>query len=202
MKEGLFIDVDTTAGPVEVTLPPVENYNIQQHIFIVDAGNMASVNPITILPDNTPGEENDIEGDPTCLIQDNGDTAVFFKSKENAWTVKGGKASGSLRPYKSLVARVSQNAPDVPTWEHVMENTLGELPTWSRTSAGIFHVLTSNPVFTTGKTWLSITVNNTLSHVGGWVDNPQDILLHCINLTTSASDDGMNGINIEIRVYP
>ena len=94
-------------------------------------------------------------------------------------TVKGAlnNKDGEVKPYKVYIATLTQTGTNAPI-ATVLENTLGEVPTWSYVSAGTYRLNTIGDVFVDGKTVLFSTVER--NNRGG--ENP---LLQQITLSSS-----------------
>jgi hypothetical protein len=108
--------------------------------------------------------------------------------------------------YLKYVALLSQVGTDAPT-ATVLENTLGETITYTRSSAGLYYIVTTG-IFPENKTW---AVANTPSYnsngpfalqIGRVGDT--ECILYCYSLGASLMDLDTNGdaTSIEIRVYP
>ena len=111
-----------------------------------------------------------------------------------------------IKPYKvytALLSQTGENAP-VPT---VLENTLGEILSYSRTQEGEY-IITTTGTFPQGKTWAVI---NTPSYDGngpfalqiGRISNTECNIYAYSLLTANLQELGTNGdeVSIEIRVY-
>lgn len=107
-------------------------------------------------------------------------------------------------PYLVYRALLSQSGTDAPT-AIVLENTLGETPTFSYAGAGTYGLNTVGNVFTTNKTFVMLnpysegndtTVVNTATKAGG----------NTVQLNSYLSNVGADGLllfsEIEILVYP
>ena len=72
-------------------------------------------------------------------------------------------------PYKKLVFNMRQTGTSAPVFvdtagaDNPLENTLGETPTWSRASAGVYKLTAVNPIFDKSKlNWgTAVTVGST-----------------------------------------
>ena len=113
--------------------------------------------------------------------------------------------SDDPRPYKVYTALISQSGStpaDVPT-AIVLENTLGGVPVWTRSSTGIY-LATLAGVFIEDKTFVMMNTGHAVNGFEGasWVDaNSIQLVTY---LDTPAYSDGRlakNGSSIEIRVY-
>jgi hypothetical protein len=112
----------------------------------------------------------------------------------------------SLAPkYKVYTALLSQAGEDAPV-PTVLENTLGETLSYTRTDEGTY-VITTTGIFPQDKTWAVI---NTPSYEGngpfalqiGRISNTQ-CHIYAYQLPNNPTDLGTNGdrVSIEIRVY-
>ena len=113
-----------------------------------------------------------------------------------------------LLGYRSYTALLTQTGTDAPV-ATVLENTLGEVPTWVYFSAGYFYV--QSPLFEQNKTFLSIqkdflslSTQVTIPDKRIYYDG-SDINGHYISIDTIGNDIASNGLlnytAIEIRVY-
>lgn len=104
------------------------------------------------------------------------------------------------RPYKvytALVAQVSNNPPTVT----VIENTLGEVPSFSYSGAtGIMTIATVADIFIEGKTFWFISNTYTSGRFHSMVRSTSKSFSVKQWLSSSISTDDHN-YNIEIRVY-
>jgi hypothetical protein len=112
--------------------------------------------------------------------------------------------SGSVM-YKVYVAIIAQSGTNAPT-ATVLENTLGEVPTYSRTGAGNYVITSPSSLFALNKTTLTISnsiggnLNPVLSRV-----STSAISLQSRTTSGVGVDDAFVGsyaTTVEIRVYP
>ena len=104
------------------------------------------------------------------------------------------------RPYKSYTALLTQQEEDAPV-AIILENTLGEIPVWTRDATGNYYLDSISNLFTTNKTFTTVTNREltTLQFIS--IQSETQIYLEQINRETSAYTDSMVEIPIEIRVY-
>ena len=110
--------------------------------------------------------------------------------------------AGNSMPYKVYTALISQNGTGDPITT-VLENTLGNVITWTRTSAGIYNGQSSNS-FTTNKTTINISTgfNSTLiARYCGVVDSSNVSISTSFGSTPSDSQMSNNYTSISIKVY-
>lgn len=102
---------------------------------------------------------------------------------------------------KVYLALLSQNGTAAPT-AIVLEDTLGVVVTWSRTSAGNYVATPSAPAFTANKTAVTLA-NNTGQNVHlGWAFSGDNLNIETIIEQIGASDGVLALNTLEIRVYP
>lgn len=113
--------------------------------------------------------------------------------------------SSGQRPYKVYTAFLDQSTTGNPT-ATILENTLGYVPTWTRTSAGLY---TSNiPV--TAKVYRILNTNEDVMGESGayvkteWAEHSFARLIKrsYTALGVPTATDGLGSVKIEIRVYP
>jgi hypothetical protein len=148
-------------------------------------------------------------------VQAGAPTRHALQLKDGTETISGGKflrdmGSGKAnwadlpdpRPYKVLTALVSQTGTNAPTWT-VLENTLTELPTLARSSAGVYTINTVGSIFSLTKTILFITHGTTaygVTHAWG-VIGANSIGFNTYDNTNTAADTLMTRESFEIRIY-
>jgi hypothetical protein len=106
----------------------------------------------------------------------------------------------AARPYKVYTVLLTQAGTSDPV-ATILENTLGEIPVWTRDVTGNYYLDSTSNLFTTNKTFTTVTNReiNTLQFIS--VQSETQIYLEQINRVTSAYTDSMVEIPIEIRVY-
>ena len=113
-----------------------------------------------------------------------------------------GQVQDAARPYKTYMAIVQQTGTNAPT-SVIYENNLSGVITWSRTSTGIYVGTLSN-AFTNKKTIIHTSNGNSAT--------TQPLVYYCYRTTDSTielrsvrngslSDDVINNITLEVRVY-
>lgn len=105
-------------------------------------------------------------------------------------------------PYKVYTAILNQGSTDAPT-AIVLNNTLGEV-TYSYEDVGIY-LINSNGLFTFNKTWIYLKDNDgnqqgVFVMVGQNDENSINIFSFS-DYMVSASNDILNNMSLEIRVY-
>jgi hypothetical protein len=107
------------------------------------------------------------------------------------------------RPYKVYTAILNQSGTSAPT-AIVLENTLGQTPTWSRNQIGQYTLTVTGSILTLDKTisiisngWVGTAVTN--SHPA----NANSVVVETFSTIDSSGrlDDLLNKTPIEIRVY-
>jgi len=104
------------------------------------------------------------------------------------------------RPYNVYTALLSQSGTDDPS-VNILENTLGEIPVWSRDSTGNYYLDSTSNLFTENKTFTTVTNREvqTLQFIS--VQGQTQIYLEQIERSTGTHRDSMSEIPVEIRVY-
>ena len=108
--------------------------------------------------------------------------------------------SGDSRPYKVYTALLTQSGTDAPV-ATVLENTLGGDIVWSRYNTGEFFADTTGNLFTSNKTFTTVTNRDitTLQFIS--VQSENQIYLEQVLSETLNYTDFMNIVPVEIRVY-
>lgn len=128
---------------------------------------------------------------------------------DSLWNLIDDGAGGGAAPYLVYTAVLTQSGTNPPV-ATVLQNTLGEVPTYSYSAMGKYVINTVGNVFTSVKTAIfsqnvydQPNAGDTPIITPTFVNDPQTISLHVINATTGAYlDDVMIDVTIEIRVYP
>jgi len=109
-------------------------------------------------------------------------------------------ADENIKPYKVYTALLTQQEDNDPV-ATILENTLGEIPVWTRDATGNYYLDSISNLFTTNKTFTTVTNREltTLQFIS--IQSETQIYLEQINRETSAYTDSMVDIPIEIRVY-
>jgi hypothetical protein len=105
-------------------------------------------------------------------------------------------------PYKVYSALLTQSGTDAPT-AIILENTLGEIPIWTRVNRGNFRLTSPNSTFDKEKTITMITpqIGDYELSVDTINETPIEIRINQIDRTTSLGADELDHLSIEIRVY-
>jgi hypothetical protein len=113
---------------------------------------------------------------------------------------------GLYRPYSLYVALLNQTGTNSPS-DTILENTLGTVLTFNRTSAGVYEIINSDG-WDFSKTWFAIPG---LGNQGGLSVNPgrvvigysgSSLYITCYgNDYVSSIDDQLVNTPIEIRIY-
>ena len=107
---------------------------------------------------------------------------------------------------KVYTALLSQTGTDVPT-ANILQNTLGDVPVWTRTSAGLY-VATLAGAFGVNNTFVSLLIGgSTLGTLVAKLSSVTDdtvVLQFSTSIVTVAADLSSNSTPtyIEIKVYP
>lgn len=109
-------------------------------------------------------------------------------------------ANETIKPYKVYTALLTQQEDNDPV-ATILENTLGEIPVWTRDTTGNYYLDSISNLFTTNKTFTTVTNREltTLQFIS--IQSETQIYLEQINRETSDYTDSMVDIPIEIRVY-
>jgi hypothetical protein len=109
-------------------------------------------------------------------------------------------ANETIKPYKVYTALLIQQEDNDPV-ATILENTLGEIPVWTRDTIGNYYLDSISNLFTTNKTFTTVTNREltTLQFIS--IQSETQIYLEQINRETSDYTDSMVDIPIEIRVY-
>lgn len=107
----------------------------------------------------------------------------------------------SEKPYKVYTAIVSQSGENAPT-AIILENTLGQVPTFSYNTVGNYDINVTGNIFTNNKTFVSITAGATNEDMtlkaSALVSNSVSITRHSSGVP---ADGSITNASIEIRVY-
>ena len=103
------------------------------------------------------------------------------------------------RPYKVYTALLSQSGTNAPV-ATVLENTLGDI-VWSRDREGEFYADITGNLFTSNKTFTTVTniELSTLQFIS--IQSENQIYIEQVDSETLAYIDNMYKIPVEIRVY-
>ena len=109
-------------------------------------------------------------------------------------------ANATIKPSKVYTALLTQQEDNDPV-ATILENTLGEIPVWTRDTIGNYYLDSISNLFTTNKTFTTVTNREltTLQFIS--IQSETQIYLEQINRETSDYTDSMVDIPIEIRVY-
>lgn len=118
-------------------------------------------------------------------------------AKERVQDILGIVPDPGIKKYVALLTQTGTNDP-VAT---VLENTLGEVPVWTREDQGEYRATIGNPLFTLTKTWVVIgDVDFALSYKT-MADRLSDTQIFVGTINTSADDGVLAATAFEIRVY-
>lgn len=190
-----IINVDTSAGKVDIYLPNIKNSSIlssNRVIYINDVGGSASLNNISI---HTTG--GDLVNSLSVLnVSENGANVILQASNNSEWLANG----VTIALYKVYTALLTQKKNNPPT-AIVLENTIGDI-VWTYNSKGVYRgtlngaFLDANKFFTLNyksmidaQTFVGVKWENTNSFSVSTTKNgfPEDSIL--------------DNNSIEIRVY-
>ena len=162
-------------------------------------------------------EENDV---PIIKYTDT-ESMYFVKDLDNLYDIKsrselllnitidnleaiGGGNSEPVdpRPYKVYTALLTQSSADAPVAK-VLENTLGELPIWTRVNRGRYRLTSPSGMFDNNKTITMITPQ--ISDYELSVDTinyyPDEVRVLQLDRDTLTGADELDHVSFEIRVY-
>jgi hypothetical protein len=160
------------------------------------------------------------------------DEKVFMVDKRTNTTYGGSQAlqdmqqwytmqdvTDSIRPYKVYTALVSQSGTDAPT-AVILENTFGQIPTWSRDFAGQYALIFTGDPLTENKTIPppptinssdKVLFNRLITKDGSgfgsqegyfiYQRNTDIMYIRSLSDVETFSDDILENTPIEIRVY-
>lgn len=202
---GTFNDIDVPADSGEI--------NAANRLFQIGNGTGISgnrSNALTVLQSGnigigttTPSTKLDISGGANVSgLRLNG--LSNSTTKTSSGNALGYDNSGNIvpidgRPYKVYTALLTQTATSAPT-AVVLENTLGGVPVWTRTGAGIYRCTLAG-AFTDLKTIAFVTETSSANgtRLTNYVVPPDMVVFSTIDFLDYISEDWY--ISIEIRVY-
>lgn len=128
---------------------------------------------------------------PNQVLMTLGDTVLRYVDSDTAAVI--------ARPYKVYTALLTQTGTSAPT-AVVLENTLGGVPVWTRTGAGIYRCTLAG-AFTDLKTIAFVTETSSANgtRLTNYVVPPDMVVFSTIDFLDYISEDWY--ISIEIRVY-
>ncbi len=119
-------------------------------------------------------------------------------AKERVQDILGIVPDPGIKKYVALLTQTGTDAP-VPT---VLENTLGEVPAWTREDQGEYRATISSPLFELAKTWVVIGNPDFSLAFKTVADRLSDTQIFVGMFNASAEDGVLLGTALEIRVYP
>jgi hypothetical protein len=106
--------------------------------------------------------------------------------------------------YKKFTALLNQSGTSAPT-ANILENTLGEVPTYGRTSSGVYTINTVSNMFYLNKTFFIVHgVSNRQYCILMYRLSDTQCVLYLQNISTGTGTDNVvsiDGASIEIRIY-
>lgn len=160
----------------------------------------------------------------TPTTYSNGSTLAYYMTQSGTWN----QIYNAIKPYKNLVFNMRQTGTSDPIYvdgagaDNPLENTLGEVPKWGRTSAGIYTLTVVAPLFNKSKLHLNgcVSVGTTgilaatiidAGGVGGYVyfARASDYVINIYSVTETFVPADLSSILTndllcfpEIRIYP
>lgn len=132
-NEKVQLNVDTTLGPVNITLPKISDLNGFNNvkIFVADLNNTAGTNPINILP--APLSTDKVSGQATGQIATNGGAAIIQVADSDNWefdAVGESAGPGMLYGMHNLLAGIILSPPliDVGGFISIQPSALPVMP--------------------------------------------------------------------------
>lgn len=202
---GTFNDIDVPADSSEI--------NAANRLFQIGNGTGISgnrSNALTVLQSGnigigttTPSTKLDISGGANVSgLRLNGlsnGTTKIIGGNALGYDNNGNVVASDPRPYKVYTALLSQAGTSAPT-AVVLENTLGGVPVWTRTGAGIYRC-TLVGAFTDLKTIAFVTETSSANgtRLTNYVAPPDMVIFSTIDFLDYVTEDWY--ISIEIRVY-
>lgn len=107
-----------------------------------------------------------------------------------------------LRPYAVFTAIIAQGGTDAPS-ASILENSLGEVPTFDRTDVGRYGLNITGGYFDINFTWASVSSGDAADlikrHHVRWENGSRLVIVQ-----SDGSDymDGIDRLYLEVRVYP
>jgi hypothetical protein len=150
------------------------------------------------------GKGNVVTAGTKGIIIGDGQTLTEDGMVINNLTVTGTINGDTVVPYKKYIALINQSSTNAPT-AIVLENTFSEIPTFSRTSTGVYKLELTDS-FTLDKTFIVTGSADVSAGTGDFATviarrfNEDTITLYTYDNFTS-SDNMLVNTSIEIRVY-
>jgi hypothetical protein len=150
------------------------------------------------------GKGNVVTAGTKGIIVGDGQTLSSDGMVVNNLTVTGTINGAVVAPFKKYVALINQSSTNIPT-AVVLENTFSEVPTFSRTSAGVYKLelidsFTLDKTFiVTGSADISAGIGDFATVIARRFDEDTITLYTYDNFTSS--DNMLVNTSIEIRVY-
>jgi hypothetical protein len=165
-----------------------------------------------------------VRGDVLKVVELNGSFSVDLDTSADTITVNGNSFTGTAEelktlilgevfyywtdpslPYLSYVGLLRQSGTNQPFID-VFHNTLGGTPVWSRDSAGVYFCTLAGafPIETTVIFITAISWQFSAPHLISVLNDttPDRLVMYTTDLTGAYTDDAVNEVSIEIRVYP
>lgn len=106
----------------------------------------------------------------------------------------------AVKPYKVYSALLTQTGTDVPV-ATVLENTLGEVPTFTYLGEGVYEISTTSNIFSQNKTICDLKPFSDPSFNNSIVRNDFKIRIYTYTISGVSADEYLLNTPIEIRVY-
>lgn len=126
----------------------------------------------------------------TGVPDDNAAAAAVLAAKEDGLA--------GVKVYRAILSQTGTNAP-VAT---VLENSLGEVPVWERTFAGVYDIPSVGSIFLAAKTFVTVSGGNYDHQPYAYRTANNQIDLIVIDLVDGSNVDVWGPIYFEIRIYP
>lgn len=106
----------------------------------------------------------------------------------------------AVKPYKVYSALLTQTGTDAPV-ATVLENTLGEVPTFTYLGEGVYEISTTSNIFSQNKTTCDLKPFSEPSFNNSIVRNDFKIRIYTYTISGVSADEYLLNTPIEIRVY-
>ena len=107
----------------------------------------------------------------------------------------------NIRPFTTIMFNLSQTGTSAPTTNWTYETEVSQTFTLSRTSTGIYKITSSSALFTSSKTFVTITPGGSSSGIsyGGYRNSTTEIVFYSAN-SSGYIDAVLDLANLEIKI--
>lgn len=145
----------------------------------------------------TSGLKGIVVGD-NQTISESGITTTNLRVTE---TINGQSINTILPTYQKYIAHISQSGTSDPTVT-ILENTIEEIITWTRNSAGQYEGAIAGSLFSTTKTYLMLSNSLEDCLSGIYVPSSSQIFINTMSYASGTLTDNLLLGTLEIRIYP